>query len=343
MPPDAPGPRVPARAAGILLGFAADRLLADPRRYHPVAGFGRAAAAVERRLYADSRARGAAHAAALVGAAVALGVAAERLTVRPTARAVVTAVATWTVLGGRTLDLEAGAVQGLLCSGDLPAARTRVRRLVGRDTGGLDVPEVSRAVVESVAENTSDAVVAPLVWGAVAGVPGLLGYRAVNTLDAMVGHRNARYQRYGWASARLDDLVNLPGSRLTGVLTLVASPARAGDAWRTWRRDAGRHPSPNAGVAEAAFAGALGVRLGGTNRYDGNRVEHRAVMGDGRPPRPQDITRARRLAGRVGAGAALTAAVTAAVLGRRQWGYRSSCSARRRPTRALWRRLRPGG
>ncbi|MFP5336461.1 MAG: cobalamin biosynthesis protein [Actinomycetes bacterium] len=316
MPPDARARRVPARAAGLLLGFAADRLLGDPRRRHPVAGFGRLGAAVERRLYADSRARGAAHAAVLVGAAVVLGVAAERLTPGPVARATVTAAATWTVLGGRTLDLEAAAVQRLLAGGDLPGARTRVRRLVGRDTDGLDAPEVSRAVVESVAENTSDAVVAPLVWGAVAGVPGLLGYRAANTLDAMVGHRNARYERYGWASARLDDLVNVPGSRLTGLLTLVAAPGRARHAWRAWHRDARRHPSPNAGVAEAAFAGALGVRLGGTNRYDGNRVEHRAVMGDGRPARPEDIVRARRLARRVGAGAALTAAATALVLGR---------------------------
>ncbi|MFZ5869891.1 MAG: cobalamin biosynthesis protein [Actinomycetota bacterium] len=318
MPPDARARRVRARAAGILLGFAADRLLGDPRRRHPVAGFGRLGSAVERRLYADSRARGAAHAAVLVGGAVVLGVAAERLTPGPVARAMVTAAATWTVLGGRTLDLEAAAVQRLLCGGDLPGARTRVRRLVGRDTDGLDAPEICRAVVESVAENTSDAVVAPLVWGAVAGVPGLLGYRAANTLDAMVGHRNARYERYGWASARLDDLVNVPGSRLTGLLTLVAAPARARHAWRAWRRDAGHHPSPNAGVAEAAFAGALGVRLGGTNRYDGNRVEHRAVMGDGRPARPEDVVRARRLARRVGFGAVLVSAATALVLGRRR-------------------------
>ena len=136
-----------------------------------------------------------------------------------------------------------------------------------------------------------------------------------NTLDAMVGHRNARYERYGWASARLDDLLNLPGARLAGLLTLAASPARAPAAWRTWRRDAAAHPSPNAGVIEAAFAGSLGVRLGGTNVYYGNRVEHRAVMDGGRPAEPRDIPRATALARRVGHGAAIAAAALAAIRG----------------------------
>ena len=153
---------------------------------------------------------------------------------------------------------------------------------MGRDTSALEESEVARAVVESVGENTSDAVVAPLVWGAVAGIPGLLAYRAANTLDAMVGHHNDRYERFGEPAARLDDLVNLPGSRLAGAATLLASPRTARAAARAWRRDAAAHPSPNAGVVEATFAGALGIRLGGTNRYYDNRVEHRAVMGDGR-------------------------------------------------------------
>jgi adenosylcobinamide-phosphate synthase len=222
---------------------------------------------------------------------------------------VATAAATWTVLGGRSLRCEAAAVHARLADGDLPGARARLTHLVGRDTSELDASEVSRAVIESVAENTSDAVVAPLVWGAVAGLPGLLGYRAANTLDAMVGHHNARYENYGWASARLDDLVNLPGSRLTGLLTLAAAPGRAREALHAWRRDASRHPSPNAGVVEATFAGALGVRLGGVNTYYGNRVEHRAVMGDGRPAAPADIARAISLADRVGAGAVVTATV----------------------------------
>jgi adenosylcobinamide-phosphate synthase len=303
--------RLAGRPLGLVLGFAADRVLGDPRRLHPVAGFGRAAAALERVGYADSRPRGAAHAAVLVGGAVLAGAVLERAAPTPLRRTALTAAATWTVLGGRTLEREALAVLGRLERGDLAAARQRLTHLVGRETRSLDASGVARAVVESVAENTSDAVVAPLVWGAVAGVPGLLGYRAANTLDAMVGHRSARYERFGWASARLDDLANLPGSRLSGAL-VVAVGGRPREAWRTWRRDAAAHPSPNAGVVESTFAGALGLRLGGTNTYAG-RVEHRAVMGDGRAPQPPDVRGAVRLARRVGLGAALAAGALAAV------------------------------
>jgi len=279
-----------SRAFGLALGFAADRLLGDPRRWHPVAGFGQAAAALEDRLHADSRARGVAHVALLVGAATYAG---RQLGDGTLA----TAAATWVVLGGRSLDREAAAVQTLLDEGRLPDARQRLTHLVGRDPTHLDESEVARAVVESLAENTSDAVVAPLLWGALLGPAGLLGHRAANTLDAMVGHRSARYERFGWAAARLDDLVNIPGSRLTAALTVLLGPAPAG-AVRAWRRDAAAHPSPNAGPVEAAFAGALGVRLGGRNTY-GDRVEHRAVLGDGAGPGRHDVLRARRLAGRV--------------------------------------------
>lgn len=295
-----------ARAVGLLLGYAADRVLGDPRRFHPVAGFGTAALSVERLLYADSRARGVAHIAVLVGGVVALGVVAER---RGSAQVVSTALATWAVLGGRSLEREAVAVHAHLQAGDLPAARQRLTYLVGRDTENLDESEVARAVVESVAENTSDAVVAPLVWGAVCGVPGLLGYRAVNTLDAMIGHHNARYENFGWAAAKLDDLANLPGARLSGLLVMVAMPGRARAAAYTWRRDAASHPSPNGGVIESAFAGALGIRLGGTNTYYGDRIEHRAVLGDGRAALTDDIARSTVLARRIGLGAALSAAL----------------------------------
>jgi adenosylcobinamide-phosphate synthase len=298
-----------ARAVGLMVGYAADRLLGDPRRFHPVAGFGTTAKALEALLYADSRARGVVHTALLVGGSVAVGAGAERLAGRPVVRAALTAVATWAVLGERSLAREALAVHTHLAAGDLPAARKRLTHLVGRDTADLDGSEVARAVVESVAENTSDAVVAPLVWGALGGVPALLGYRAANTLDAMVGHHNARYENFGWAPARLDDLLNLPGSRLCGLLVLAAAPSRAPAAARAWRRDADGHPSPNAGVVEAAFAGSLGIRLGGTNRYYGHRIEHRAVLGDGRPARPEDITRAADLAGRVGLGAVAAVAL----------------------------------
>ncbi|MEP9384642.1 cobalamin biosynthesis protein [Nocardioides sp. KR10-350] len=301
-----------ARAWGLLLGYAADLLLGDPRRLHPVAGFGTAAAALERRMYADSRARGAAYAGLLVGGATGLGLTAARLVRRsPAAEAALTAAATWAVLGGRTLAREADAVHALLEAGDLPAARRRLGHLAGRDASALDADGIARAVVESVAENTSDAVVAPLLWGAVAGVPGLVGYRAANTLDAMVGHRSPRHERFGWASARLDDVLNLPAARLTGLLTLAAAPTHAGTARRAWRRDAAAHPSPNAGVVEAAFAGSLGVRLGGTNIY-GERVEHRGTLGDGRTPTLRDIPRAVRLAGLVDGLAAALAVLASA-------------------------------
>ncbi|WP_340538155.1 adenosylcobinamide-phosphate synthase CbiB [Nocardioides sp. GXZ039] len=295
----------PARAVGLLIGFAADRAFGDPRHWHPVAGFGTCAARLEQTTYGDSRTRGLLHEGALVGGAVAVGLLLDRI---PVARTAVVAATTWVVLGGRSLEREAAAVHARLARGDLPGARARVRRLVGRDTEHLDAVEVSRAVVESVAENTSDAVVAPLLWGAILGPAGLLGYRAANTLDAMVGHRNARYERFGWAAARLDDLVNLPASRLSALLVLAAEPARAHRAWRAWRHDAAGHPSPNGGVVEAAFAGALGVRLGGTNRYYGDRTEDRAILGDGRPVEPGDIPVANRLALRVGVSAALAAA-----------------------------------
>ncbi|GAA4744376.1 cobalamin biosynthesis protein [Nocardioides endophyticus] len=278
---------------GLVAGFAADRVWGDPARWHPVAGFGTTAAALERRTYADRRLNGVVHVTILVGAAAAVGV--RRTGV------IGTAVSTWAVLGGRSLDREAEAVQRLLEAGDLAGARQRLTHLVGRDTSELDVAGVARAVIESVAENTSDAVVAPLVWGAVLGTPGLLAYRAANTLDAMIGHRSPRYERFGWAAARLDDVLNLPGSRLTATLAvLLGEDHRA--AWAAWRRDAPGHPSPNAGPVEAAFAGALGVRLGGVNVYAG-RVEDRQVLGDGRAPDTHDITRARRLASRVGLGA----------------------------------------
>lgn len=297
-------------AAGLLLGLVADRLLADPRRGHPVAVFGSAANALERRTWRDDRAAGVVHVAVLVGGAAALGVVAQR----GLPRTVLVAAATWTVLGGTSLDREVGAVSGLLEQGRLPEARVRLTHLVGRDTSRLDEAEVVRATLESLAENTSDAVVAPLVWGAVAGVPGLLGYRAANTLDAMIGHRSPRYERFGWAAARLDDLLNLPGSRLTALLTSALGPDPSG-ALRAWRRDGAAHPSPNAGPVEASFAGALGIRLGGTNDYAG-RVEHRAVMGDGPPPGRADLARARVLARRVGTGAALATAALAAVRSR---------------------------
>lgn len=306
-----------SRAWGLALGFVADRLLADPARWHPVAGFGQLAAAVERRCWAPSRVRGSAYAGGLVGGVTLAGVVLERSArAQPVVHTLVTAAATWVVLGGASLDREGRAVAELLETGRLPEARQRLTHLVGRDTRTLTEDEVARAVVESVAENTSDAVVAPLVLGAVAGVPGLLGYRAANTLDAMVGHRNQRYADFGWAAARLDDVLNVPGARLTALLAaLLGSDTRG--ALTAWRHDAAGHPSPNAGPVEASFAGALGVRLGGTNRY-GARTEHRPVMGSGRTPTAADVSPALALARRVDLAAAGVAVLVDALRGRQR-------------------------
>jgi adenosylcobinamide-phosphate synthase len=287
-----------AAAAGIALGYLADCAIGDPRRRHPVAGFGRLAAGLEQRSYANTRLAGVRHVGALVGGAILLGRLLEhRGRRRPVFSMVLTAAATWTVLGGRSLLTEARIIASQLEADELDQARDRVRNLVGRETTGLSAAEIARATVESVAENTSDAVVAPLFWGAVAGVPGLLGYRAANTLDAMIGHRSARYRRFGWAAARLDDLANWIPARLAGLLAAGLAPIVGGSAaaaLATWRRDARQHPSPNAGVVEAAFAGGLGVTLGGSNVYDG-RIEDRGMLGDGRTVQAGDIDRAAKL------------------------------------------------
>ena len=305
-----------ATAVGLALGWAADQLLGDPRRWHPVAGFGRLATAVERRTYADDRLPGAVHVAVLVGGAAVLGSLVARGGRHPVLATLATAAATWTVLGGRSLAREAEAVAAHLDAGDLAAAQLQVSHLVSRDPQTLDADGVARAALESVAENTSDAVVAPLFWGAVAGIPGLLAYRAINTLDAMVGYHNERYERFGWAAAKLDDLANWIPARLTGALVVVVAPLVGGeraDAVRAVREQAGQHPSPNGGVVEAAFAGALGVTLGGRNVY-GGAEEDRGELGFGPPPRPSDLARANRLAFAVSAGAAVVS-VGAAFLG----------------------------
>ncbi|MEO3767851.1 cobalamin biosynthesis protein [Streptomyces sp. B5E4] len=353
-----------AYALGITLGYAADHLFGDPRRGHPVAGFGRAAAALETRLWRDTRPAGALHTALCVGATVAAAALATAATRKgaavgggsgrsPEGRAsegprrglagparaargrdpgrspkgirgaapagprgrslrvpgrggigehtplvLLTALGSWAVLGGASLRREALGIARALHAHDLDDARHRLPRLCGRDPHLLGEADIARAVVESVAENTSDAVVGALVWGAVGGVPGLAGFRAVNTLDAMVGHRSARYLRFGWAAARLDDLIGRPGARLTAALATLAGPdPRA--ARRVWREDGPGHPSPNAGPVEAAFAGALGLRLGGELSYAG-RKEHRALLNPtGRVPDVHDIERAVRLSSRV--------------------------------------------
>ena len=295
------------RASALLLGYGADLALADPPRLHPVAGFGRVAAAVERAAYAPTRARGAAVTAGLVAAATAGAELLAATVSRPAARAAVT----WTALGGRSLRREGRAVAELVAGDDLPGARRRLRSLCGRDAAALDAAGLRRAVIESLAENTSDAVVGTLLWGALLGPGGAAAHRAANTLDAMFGHHSDRYEAFGWASARLDDVMNWPVARLTALLAAALAPLAGGSsagAVRAWRRDAAAHPSPNAGQVESAFAGALGVELGGPLSYRGH-VEHRPRLGvGGRAPDDADVRRAQRLSALVGAAAALLAA-----------------------------------
>lgn len=299
----AAGRRMGAAAAGIGL----DALLGEPPvRPHPVSAFGTVMRVSEARLWRDRRLAGVAHATA----GLTLGMAAGRMLRSTTA-------ATYLAVAGRALDGAASEVGDALASGDLDRARRLLPALVGRDPEGLDAGEIARAVIESVAENTVDAVIAPAFWGAVAGAPGALGYRAVNTLDALVGHRSPRHLRFGWASARLDDLANLVPARVTALLVVLVRPSSGPAVWRAVRRDAPAHPSPNSGVAEAAFAAALGIRLGGRSRY-GDRVEQRPQLGTGRPATPADIADARRLAQDVAAGAAGLMVVSSAVLASRR-------------------------
>lgn len=311
-------------AAGLLLGHVADRLLGDPRRGHPVALFGTAMLGLEARIWADGRARGVAYAAAgaLLGAGpvLVLDRAARR---RPVRRVALTAVVTWAALGGRSLAGAGRDLGGRVARGDLEGARALAPTLVGRDPATLDGAGLARAGLESVAENTSDAVVAPFVWGALLGAPGVALHRALNTMDAMVGHRSVRYARFGWAAARADDVAGWPAARLAAVVTGAVAGTVGGSpsgAVRAWLRDGAAHPSPNAGRVEAAFAGALGVRLGGRNVY-GGRVEDRPSLGDvpgARDPGAQDLERAARLSLQVGSAAAVLCSGAAIVLRRRR-------------------------
>ena len=296
-------------AVGLAGGLGLDALLADPRRGHPVAAFGAVAARAERVLNNGSRLSGTIYTVGLVGGAGLAGAGLAHAAQRPGRLAGLTALATWSVVGGTTLRREAETMHRLLADGQLEAARDRLPHLCGRDPSSLDIPGLARATVESVAENTSDAVVGPLFWGAIAGVPGLLAYRAVNTLDAMVGHKSERYLRFGWAAARLDDAANLLPARLTALLAVVRAPVvdgRPSAAFKVWRRDGSKHPSPNAGPVEAAFAGALGRTLGGRLTYSG-RVEDRPLLGNGPAPSVADIPRAARLSAAVSLAAAALA------------------------------------
>jgi adenosylcobinamide-phosphate synthase len=302
----------------LLSGYAADLIVGDPRRFHPVAGFGRVALALERALYAPTRRRGAIVVALLVvGAALGGELFARASSRAGLGRDVALAALTWVALGGRSLTREALHIAELVRREELDQAREALPALCGRDSADLDGPELCRAAVESLAENTGDAIVGVLTWATIGGPAGVGAYRAANTLDAMFGHRSERYRVFGWAAARLDDVMSWPGARITTALACLAAPLVGGSprrAARIARRDGALHPSPNAGPIEAAFAGALGVRLGGPLVYNG-RVEPRSPLGEGRAPEAKDVHRAARLSLAVGAASLLLCAAAQASLG----------------------------
>jgi adenosylcobinamide-phosphate synthase len=261
-------------------------------------------------LYQPSRARGAVFTVILVtGVAAVTELAARRL-----GRLTVGGLVLWAALGGRSLRREAIRIADSLDAGAVEDARRALPALVGRDPDGLAPSEICRAVVESVAENTADAVTGPLVWLAFAGPAGTAAYRSANTLDAMVGHRSPRYRDFGWASARLDDVMSWPAARVGAWLAVALAPVVGGSPRRAGAavaRHGSSHPSPNAGQMEAAFAGALDVRLGGPLAYEG-RVEERPQLGSGRAPTTADIRRAVRVSSVVG----LATAGLCALIGR---------------------------
>jgi adenosylcobinamide-phosphate synthase len=294
--------RRPLAAAG---GLVVDRLLGEPPpSVHPVAGFGRLMDRLEQATYLPRRDAGVVYTAsgALVGAAAGVVVGSTTLGV---------AIA----VAGRMLRAHAQRVRDALARDDLHEARALLPALVGRDPAILDRSGIAAAAVESVAENTVDAVVAPALWGATLGAPGALGYRAVNTMDAMVGHRDERYERYGWCSARADDVMNFVPARVAAALVATVRPHRATAVWDATRHQARAHPSPNAGVVEAAFAAALDVELGGPVRYRA-REERRPRLGGGRRPDVDDIGRACTLSSHVEVALA-SALLTAALVARR--------------------------
>ena len=308
-------------------------LLGDPdllwrRAPHPVVLFGRLVAFLDGRLNrrhvapATQKAAGTLAILLVVAVSAAAGWGLEFLFRQIPFGFVGTILVAAVLLAGRSLYDHVAAVAAAFARGGIESARKAVSRIVGRDPGSLDEAGVSRAAIESAAENFSDGLVAPAFWFAVLGLPGLLAYKAINTADSMIGHRSARYLHFGWASARLDDLVNLPASRLAGALVALAAPLAGGSiaaAFRTMLAEARNHRSPNAGWPEAAMASALGIALAGPRRYRGELVDDPYVNAAGRKrATADDIRRALRVyLGAWGLVFVLAAAAGAAVL---RWG-----------------------
>lgn len=308
----------------VVLGcaYAMDLLVGDPEWFpHPVRAIGRMIATGEsvarpgRHSPARDLLAGAVVTAIVVVATAAVAVLSLRAArrVHPGVAWITEGLLAWTVLATGSLLAEASRVIQALDAGDLASARTRLARIVGRDTNTLTEPEIARAVIETVAESTCDGIVAPLCYLVAGGVPAALAYKAVNTLDSMIGHRDPPYTYFGRIAARLDDLANFVPARLAALAITMAAACTgqsAAGAWRVWRRDHAKHDSPNAGHPEAAMAGALSVTLGGTNYYDSVAIAKPLLAAGGVQP----TIAAARAACRMVLAASLITVVTALLI-----------------------------
>jgi len=294
----------------LIAAIVIDALVGDPdwlwrRLPHPVTWFGALIGLCDRSFNRDTaspslrRAAGIAVVIGLVAVAWFAGVLVERLVARLPYGFVLIPVIASVLLASRSLYDHVARVLNAFHAGGLEAAREAVSMIVGRDPDSLDKAGVTRAAIESTAENFSDGVVAPAFWFAVFGLPGLFAYKMINTADSMIGHRTARHEAFGWAAARLDDLVNLPASRLAGFLVAMAAPFVGGtikQSMLVMLDDARKHRSPNAGWPEAAMAGALGIALAGPRRYGERVVEDPFLNDAGRHEAgPGDIARALKI------------------------------------------------
>lgn len=273
-------------------GVALDAALGEPRRWHPLVGFGKLANRLEQRFNPSGGGWRSHGVSAWCLAVLPLTLLTVLLVQLPWIGWVVQVIALYAALGLRSLDQHAQPVAQALRLGDLPLARQRVGYMVSRRTEDLDATGVARAGTESVLENGSDAVFAALFWFLIAGAPGVVLYRLSNTLDAMWGYRNQRFERFGWAAAKIDDLLNYVPARLVALTYAVLGRTRT--AMRCWQGQAPRWDSPNAGPVMAAGAGALGVSLGGAAVYHGE-LHQRPSLGEGPPPQARDIERAMNL------------------------------------------------
>jgi adenosylcobinamide-phosphate synthase len=309
----------------LIVAFGIEAVLAYPAPLfraigHPVSWIGALIGAIDATLnqtdYSDTMRRiaGIATMLLLLGVSLGSGFALEMVVhALPYLGLVLAILVVATLIAGGNLDQHVRVVASALRTEGLTGGRQSIARIVGRDPEALDEAGICRAAIESLAENASDGVMAPALWYLVGGLPGMIGYKAINTADSMIGHLSERYRAFGWAAARLDDLVNLPASRLTGLMFIAAAAVvpggSASSAWQAFRRDARLHRSPNAGWPEAAMAGALGLRLAGPRTYNGVVVDDH-WMGDGRAEATvQDIDRALTIYRTAFAGALIIVAV----------------------------------